>query len=90
MHFLTSDISGTAVQLFFAFTVILMIRDTQKPPVITGILTGIALILLGVGGSFRAELPALLSVLNGCLWFVLVWQRFKQEKLKRTTFIEQN
>jgi hypothetical protein len=78
--FLSADISGTLVQLFFAFTVILMICDTQKPPLGTGILTGLALILLGIGGSFRAELPAILSVLNGCLWFVLVWQRFSQAK----------
>ena len=80
LGFVTADLSGTLVQLFFTFTVLLMVRDRQKPPLLTGLLTGLALILLGIGGSFRAEFPAVLSVVNGCLWLVLAWQRFRQSR----------
>ncbi|HEY4489073.1 MAG TPA: hypothetical protein VJA87_01175 [Candidatus Paceibacterota bacterium] len=79
-EYIAADITGTLVQLFFAFTIVLMVLDTQKPPLITGILTGLALIVLGLGGSFRADLPAYLSILSGFLWLVLAWQRFRQTR----------
>ncbi|KND46924.1 MAG: hypothetical protein AB199_00650 [Parcubacteria bacterium C7867-004] len=78
INVVTADISGLAVQLFFAFTISLMIFDKQKPPLLTGVLTGIALIVLGIGGSFNAPAVAAVSMINGGLWLVLGWQRFMQ------------
>lgn len=77
-HFLTADVSGLIVQLFFVFTVVLMIFDRQKPPVLTGLLTGIGLIVLGLGGSFTTSAVAIASIVNGCLWLLLAWQRHRQ------------
>lgn len=78
MRFLTADIPGLLVQLFFAFTILLMIFDKQKPPVLTGFLTGTGLIVLGIGNSFTSSAVAAASILNGCLWLLLAWQRYKQ------------
>lgn len=77
-RFLTADASGLIVQLFFVFTVVLMIFDRQKPPVLTGVLTGIGLIVLGIGGSFTTSAVSIASIVNGCLWLFLAWQRHRQ------------
>src|SRR3989344_6976269 len=83
--YIAADITGTLVQLFFAFTIVLMVFDRQKPPLVTGILTGLALIVLGLGGSFRADLPAYLSILSGFLWLALPWPPDRQNKPQRVT-----
>lgn len=74
----TADLSGVVVQLFFCFTIILMIMDKQKPPTVSSVMTGIALIVLGVGGSFNAEAVSVVTSINGLLWLFLGWQRYKQ------------
>lgn len=76
--FITADISGLLVQLLFAVMVLLMVFDRQKPPLLTGLLTGLALIVLGIGGSFEASAVAAVSIVNGFLWLVLAWQRYRQ------------
>lgn len=73
------DVPGLLVQVFFIITIVLMLVDTQKPPILTSIMTGTALIVFGLGGSIPAPLIAGLSVLNGVLWYVLAFQRYKQK-----------
>ncbi|MCA9360299.1 hypothetical protein H6785_02885 [Candidatus Nomurabacteria bacterium] len=75
-----SDWTGVSVQLFFAYTIILMILDKQKPPVQASVLTGLALIVLGVGGSFLSSATAFVSVANGLLWLMVGYQRWNQGK----------
>lgn len=79
-QWLFADVTGLAVQLFFATTIIFMILDKQKPPMATAIPTGVALIVLGWGGSFSAAAVALFSMLNGVLWIVVGIQRYLQKK----------
>jgi len=74
-----ADTIGLLVQLFFALTIIMMIRDKQKPPLITSIPTGLALIIFGLGGSISAPLVAALSVVDGILWLYLGYQRYNQK-----------
>lgn len=78
--YIMTDISGILVQLFFAYTIVLMVLDRQKPPLQTCILTGVALIILGVGGSLVSPVTAGLTVLNGVLWLILGHQRWRQDK----------
>ena len=80
IHFIFKDPTGLLVELFFAFTIVLMVFDKQKPPLTTSVLTGTALIVLGFGGSFNAFAVGLTSILNGVLWLVLGWQRYNQRK----------
>jgi len=75
----TEDLVGVGVQLFFTWTIIMMIRDAQKPPLATSIPTGIALIIFGVGGSVSAPFVAALSVVNGLLWLYIGYQRYTQK-----------
>jgi len=78
LNWLSADIPGLVVQLFFSATIIFMIADHQKPPVITAVLTGLALIVLGSTGSYTAGAVAVGSVVNGGLWLLLAWQRLQQ------------
>ena len=80
-NIITLDISGVFVQVFFFVTIILMIKDNQKPPVTTSLMTGTALIVLGLGGSFNSPLVMWLGVLNGFLWLVIGWQRYNQKPI---------
>lgn len=82
---ITEDTSGLLVSLFFSATIILMVFDKQKPPLLTGILTGCALIILGLGGSYRAPIVAAVTIVNGFLWLILAWQRFKQTQPTTST-----
>lgn len=86
INFMTEDVTGTLVQIFFAWTIISMILDKQKPPLITSIPTGIALITFGVGGSLTSTFVAVLSILNGMLWLYLAWQRYKQDNKKEQKY----
>ena len=74
------DPIGLAVQLFFSVTIILMLRDKQKPPVMTSVMTGLALIVLGIGGSFSTSVVSVASIINGCLWLLVGLQRYAQKK----------
>lgn len=76
------DTAGLIVQLFFTTTIVFMLIDFQKPPVATSIMTGIALIIFGLGGSIPAPLVAGLSVFNGLLWLILGFQRYNQKNKK--------
>ena len=80
LDLLLTDLSGLLIQFFFAFTILLMVFDRQKPPLLTGVLTGLALIVLGVGGSFHAPAVGAASVFNGLLWLIVAWQRLRQIK----------
>jgi hypothetical protein len=82
--FLTQDVTGLAAQLFFTLTILFMIFDKQKPPLATSILTGLALIVLGAGGSFSAPAVAAVSMANGGLWLFLAWQRYNQPQTFET------
>lgn len=73
---LFADPVGLLVQLFFAATIIMMILDSQKPPLVTSIPTGIALVVLAF--SFTAPAVGVLSALNGLLWLILAVQRYSQ------------
>lgn len=70
------DPVGLLVQLFFAATIVMMILDSQKPPLVTSIPTGIALVVLGF--SFTSPVVGVLSAANGILWLVLAVQRYMQ------------
>jgi hypothetical protein len=72
------DWIGASVQLFFAYTIILMIIDAQKPPVQTAVLTGLALVILSLGGSFASPITSGLNFLNGVLWLFIGYQRYRQ------------
>jgi hypothetical protein len=74
------DWLGAVVQLFFAYTIILMIIDTQKPPIQTAVLTGLALIMLSLGGSFASPVTSALNFINGLLWLYIGYQRYQQNK----------
>jgi hypothetical protein len=76
---LKADLVGVFVQLFFAYTIIFMIRDTQKPPIQTAVLTGAALIILSLGGSFASVATSALNAVNGLLWLTLGYQRYTQK-----------
>ena len=76
---ITTDLVGVGVQLFFAYTIVLMIRDTQKPPIQTAVLTGLALIALSLGGSFTSVATSALNAVNGLLWLTLAYQRYTQK-----------
>ena len=78
IEYILLDTSGLIVQLFFTFTIILMVRDKQKPPVLTAVMTGLALIVFGIGDSFISSLVAAISILNGILWLFIGWQRHDQ------------
>ena len=78
-HFLFADIIGAGVQIFFIVTIIMMIFDAQKPPLKTSIPTGIALIVLGVSHSYGADITRVLSMVGGCLWLYLAYQRYNQK-----------
>ncbi len=80
VEWLVADWTGVLVNLFFAYTIILMIIDRQKPPVQASVLTGLALIVLGTGGSYISSATALLSVVNGGLWLTVGYQRYRQGK----------
>ena len=82
---ITEDMSGLIVQFFFMATIILMIRDPQKPPVTTSVMTGIASIVFATGGSISATLPACVSFLNGALWLVVGFQRYHQKLPQEAT-----
>ena len=83
---LIADPTGLAVNLFFAVTIILMLMDKQKPPVATSLMTGLALIVLGIGGSFNASVISVASIINGCLWLFVGLQRYRQ----KNEIVEQN
>ena len=76
------DVAGLVVQLFFAVTIVFMLLDSQKPPVATSVMTGVALIIFGLGGSIPAPLIAGLSVFNGLLWLIIGFQRYNQKNKK--------
>lgn len=71
-----TDPVGLLVQLFFAATIIMMIVDSQKPPMVTSVPTGIALIVLA--SSFTSPVVGIASMINGVLWLVLAVQRYRQ------------
>lgn len=74
----TADPLGLLIQIFFAATIVMMIRDEQKPPLITSIPTGIALMALAF--SFNAPVVGVASGVNGFLWLMLAVQRYLQKK----------
>jgi len=79
IEIIKTDLVGIAVQIFFAYTIILMIRDSQKPPIQTAVLTGVALIVLSLGGSFASPATSALNAVNGLLWLTLGYQRYTQK-----------
>lgn len=78
LQWITSDLTGVVVQLFFAYTIFVMIFDKQKPPVQTCLLTGVALIVLSLGGSYSSSATSIAGALNGGLWLFVGYQRYKQ------------
>ncbi len=80
IQFVLEDWTGVIVQLFFIGTILLMIIDKQKPPITTAILTGFALIVLAVGGSYSSNAVAVVAFFSGLMWLYLAWQRYKQPK----------
>ena len=77
-EYILADPVGLLVQLFFAATLVMMIRDAQKPPLITSIPTGLALMALSL--SFNAPIVGVLGALNGVLWLIVAYQRYTQQR----------
>ncbi len=82
INWLIIDLSGLAVQIFFLITIVLMLIDKQKPPIATSLMTGVALIVLGLGGSFNASAVSIMSSINGFLWLSVGWQRYRQKTIQ--------
>ena len=75
---LFADPIGLLVQIFFAITIIIMIFDKQKPPLLTSIPTGLGLLMLGF--SYTSPAVGILSAIDGVLWLVIAVQRYRQSR----------
>ncbi len=79
INWLGVDITGLLVQLFFIYNIALMIKDNQKPPLQTCILTGLALLIISDSGSYVSDATAILSAVVGVMWLYVGFQRYRQK-----------
>lgn len=72
----------TFVQISFCVTLIPMLFAKEKPPLLSSITTGFALIVSAVVFlTLNLWLAALLQGIVGCQWLALAYQRMHKNKL---------
>jgi len=77
------DMVLTIANFVFMFSMILAVRDQQKPPLSTSIPSAIALgIVCIVQISLELYLTTLITFIVFCLWTVVAIQRYRQGKVK--------
>jgi hypothetical protein len=70
------DVTLSAGNIFFCITLIPMLRQPERPPLLTCIPTGLALIAGGlVFATLHLWLTALTQTITGLQWLVLVFKR---------------
>jgi hypothetical protein len=78
------DIVLSAGNVFFCFTLIPMLRQPERPPLLTCIPTGLALLAGGfVFATLHLWLTALTQIITGLQWLALV---FKRSSLAASSF----
>ena len=78
------DIMLSAGNVFFCFTLIPMLRQPERPPLLTCIPTGLALLAGGfVFATLHLWLTALTQIITGLQWLALV---FKKPPLAASSF----
>ena len=70
------DVMLSAGNIFFCLTLIPMLRQPERPPLLTCIPTGLALLAGGfVFATLHLWLTALTQTITGLQWLVLVFKR---------------
>jgi hypothetical protein len=70
------DLTLSAGNIFFCFTLIPMLRRPERPPLLTCIPTGLALLAGGlVFATLHLWLTALTQIITGLQWLALVFKR---------------
>jgi hypothetical protein len=70
------DVMLSAGNIFFCFTLIPMLRQPERPPLLTCIPTGLALLAGGlVFATLHLWLTALTQTITGLQWLALVFKR---------------
>jgi hypothetical protein len=70
------DLMLSAGNIFFCFTLIPMLRRPERPPLLTCIPTGLALLAGGVVfATLHLWLTALTQIITGLQWLALVFKR---------------
>jgi hypothetical protein len=70
------DVVLAAGNIFFCFTLIPMLRHPVRPPLLTCIPTGLALLIGGfVFASLHLWLTALTQIVTGLQWLALVFKK---------------
>ena len=70
------DVMLSAGNIFFCFTLIPMLRQPERPPLLTCIPTGLALLAGGlVFATLHLWLTALTQMITGLQWLTLVFKR---------------
>ncbi len=67
-------------QWFFALALIPMLRSETKPPLVTSLPTGVALLVFA-GTFLTLDLwhSALSSAVVGAMWLIIAWQRWRHK-----------
>ena len=74
------DLTLSAGNIFFCFTLIPMLRRPERPPLLTCIPTGLALLAGGlVFATLHLWLTALTQIITGLQWLALVFKRPPQD-----------
>lgn len=74
------DVMLSAGNVFFCFTLIPMLREPERPPLLTCIPTGLALLAGGfVFATLHLWLTALTQTITGLQWLALVFKRSRKD-----------
>jgi hypothetical protein len=77
------DPALSAINVFFCFTLIPMLRHPGKPPVLTSIPTALALLAGGfVFATLHLWLTALTQTVQGLLWLALAFRNSRHEPVQ--------
>ena len=77
------DLTLSAGNIFFCFTLIPMLRRPERPPLLTCIPTGLALLAGGfVFATLHLWLTALTQIITGLQWLALVLKKPPQESAR--------
>ncbi len=77
------DPALSAINVFFCFTLIPMLRHPGKPPVLTSIPTALALLTGGfVFATLHLWLTALTQTVQGLLWLALAFRNSRHEPVQ--------
>jgi uncharacterized membrane protein YdjX (TVP38/TMEM64 family) len=70
------DVVLAAGNVFFCFTLIPMLRHPVRPPLLTCVPTGLALLIGGVVfGTLHLWLTALTQIITGLQWLALIFKK---------------